>query len=316
MVECSSCGTMYDTPYCPQCGQKRDVRQRSKFFKGTFDSIPFLNDDAKRTIAHLIFRPGYMIKDYIGGKHGSYLAPMTSLIVFYAFFALVQAICMPTLPQEKDHGSIVEQIDSLSAKASAPEIVSIDVKDKDDDVDYEIEEESVINLGGLSFNVENMKTIYNIYVLMNLDTHPDAIDTPAKASLAAFEATLRSQGLYQFLGSLIILTLAFRSSFKRKYGMRFAASASAAAYILCQLCLFRLVALLLSWGHSAKLGFIVLLAIITFDLSQLLDIHWKPAVRKAFKLGCWYLVWTITAYVLIFLLFSILPAFSLNLPEV
>jgi len=28
-----------------------------------FDDIPFLNDDAKRTFAHLLLRPGYMIRD-------------------------------------------------------------------------------------------------------------------------------------------------------------------------------------------------------------------------------------------------------------
>ena len=42
---------------------------------GTFESIPFLNNDAKRTFAHLILRPGYMMRDYIQrGQHEHYLA--------------------------------------------------------------------------------------------------------------------------------------------------------------------------------------------------------------------------------------------------
>ena len=70
--------------------KEKKVRKRSgDFYKGAFDSIPFLNDDAKRTFSHLLLRPGYMIRDYIKGAHERYLAPLTALIVFYAFFALV-----------------------------------------------------------------------------------------------------------------------------------------------------------------------------------------------------------------------------------
>ena len=61
---------------------------KGDFYRGAFDTIPFLNDDAKRTFVHLLLRPGYMIRDYIKGQHERYLAPLTSLIIFYAFFAL------------------------------------------------------------------------------------------------------------------------------------------------------------------------------------------------------------------------------------
>ena len=51
---------------------REDKKRRSSrdFYKGAFDSIPFLNDDAKRTFSHLLLRPGYMIRDYIQGQHG------------------------------------------------------------------------------------------------------------------------------------------------------------------------------------------------------------------------------------------------------
>lgn len=50
---------------------------RGDFYRGTFDGIPFLNDDAKRTFTHLLLRPGYMIRDYISGQHERYMAPFT-----------------------------------------------------------------------------------------------------------------------------------------------------------------------------------------------------------------------------------------------
>ena len=33
-------------------------KRKGDFYKGAFDSIPFLNDDAKRTFTHLLSGPG------------------------------------------------------------------------------------------------------------------------------------------------------------------------------------------------------------------------------------------------------------------
>ena len=63
--------------------EKKRNTDSGDFYKGAFSSIPFLNEDAKRTFAHLLLRPGYMIRDYIKGEHDRYLAPLTALIVFY-----------------------------------------------------------------------------------------------------------------------------------------------------------------------------------------------------------------------------------------
>ena len=75
--------------------KKKSKSRKGDFYKGAFDTIPFLNDDAKRTFVHLLLRPGYMIRDYIKGQHERYLAPLTSLIIFYAFFALISSIVSP-----------------------------------------------------------------------------------------------------------------------------------------------------------------------------------------------------------------------------
>ena len=64
----------------------REGKASRDFYKGAFNDIPFLNDDAKRTFQQLLLRPGHMIRDYISGQHERYLAPFTALIIFYAFF--------------------------------------------------------------------------------------------------------------------------------------------------------------------------------------------------------------------------------------
>ncbi len=55
--------------YFPWRKEKKARKQRKRdFYKGAFNDIPFLNDDAKRTFTHLLLRPGYMIRDYMSGQ--------------------------------------------------------------------------------------------------------------------------------------------------------------------------------------------------------------------------------------------------------
>ena len=83
-------------------GKRRGRSASGDFVRGAFSDIPFLNDDAKRTFGHLLLRPGYMIRDYISGQHERYLAPLTALIIFYAFFALVSSLLQPIQQAPKD----------------------------------------------------------------------------------------------------------------------------------------------------------------------------------------------------------------------
>ena len=145
-----------------------------EFYKGAFDSIPFLNDDAKRTFVHLLLRPGYMIRDYINGKHDRYLAPLTALIVFYAFFSLISAALQP-LENKKDDkaNSSIEFEDSK--KDDAKEESTLEVAP-------EAIEEAQNSLKGLNLFVEELR------LLPHLDEHPEAVDSRPKPSLQPWKA--------------------------------------------------------------------------------------------------------------------------------
>ena len=164
---------------------------KGDFYRGAFDTIPFLNDDAKRTFVHLLLRPGYMIRYYIKGQHERYLAPLTSLIIFYAFFALVSSIVNPDYSTYQQEG-----------KASASFIRDSILVDSDRAVDLA----DSIGIDESRRNIA-MKVvgITDFLDLLNLDKHPEKVDTPVKASLAALENALRSQGIYLFLGEFLLL---------------------------------------------------------------------------------------------------------------
>ena len=241
--------------------EKKDRKRSGDFYKGAFDSIPFLNEDAKRTFSHLLFRPGYMIRDYIKGAHERYLAPLTALIVFYAFFALVSAVMQPVQLSRKDFNPIG----------------NLDVKD------FEKPEQAERFL----LLKNTLGTIQKGWVYLHLDQYPEEVDMQHESSLAALEGTLRSQGIPLFAGQFLLLWLAMSLALRR-YKLRMSAYAAASAYILCQFSFFMLFALLFSFGKSAEIGIILIFVLLMWDYHQWLGVPWKKSVWLVLKTGLCY----------------------------
>ena len=238
------------------------ARKEGDFYKGAFDGIPFLNDDAKRTFQHLLLRPGYMIRDYIGGQHERYLAPLTSLIVFYAFFALIAAVLQPVQHQDRR-----ERLPNVTADAAQDSLEA--------DADWIMLTRRVAAI------------VDRGYVLLHLDQYPEEIDTQRESSLAALESALRSQGIPLFLAEFLFLWLAMYLALRR-CKMRISACAAASAYVLCQFSFFMLFAVLLTWGRSTSIGLMLMFVLLVIDYKQWLDLSWKKSVGRAISTGLFY----------------------------
>ena len=231
------------------------------FYKGPFAAIPFLNDDAKRTFVHLLLRPGYMIRDYIRGRHEIYLAPLTSLIVFYAFFALVSSVLQPIKEVPKKPLSF----------------------------DQEKLSETIPDTRGAQLVRNTVIIVHRGWNLLHLDQYPEEVDTQHEASLAALEGALRSQGIPLFLGDFFFLWLSI-GVVLRRYKMRPSAHAAAAAYILCQFSFFMLFAVLISWGKKTSIDAFLMLILLVVDYRQWLGLGWKKSLRLSISTGIMYFV--------------------------
>ena len=228
--------------------EKAAGKHSRDFYKGAFDNIPFLNQDAIRTFSHLLLRPGYMIRDYIKGDHERYLAPLTSLIVFYSFFALVAALLQPAEQRRKDF---------------AP--------DTNVEADYY---ENPHQAKVYSLMKNTMATVQKGWIYLHLDQYPEEVDTQHETALAALEGSLRSQGIPLFLSQFFFLWLAMALALRRlKLGM--SAYAAATAYILCQFSFFMLFALLLSFGKSGSIGILLMFLLLVWDYHQWLGISYN-----------------------------------------
>lgn len=90
--KCTSCGTEYVGNYCPRCGQSARIGR----FSFTDAMIHFLdvwgigNRSMFRSLRDLIFRPGYMIRDYLSGKQSAYFPPIQMFFILAGFSLLVE----------------------------------------------------------------------------------------------------------------------------------------------------------------------------------------------------------------------------------
>ena len=246
--------------------RKNSKSSSRDFYRGAFDSIPFLNEDAKRTFTHLLLRPGYMIRDYIRGDHERYLAPLTALIVFYAFFALIFSILQPVQQKESEFDKLGVALQS-----------------------EDVREEIGDNQAGVDLLKSTAMILQKGYTYLNLDQHPEAVHTQAESSLAALEGTLRSQGIPLFIGRFFLLWFALGLALRR-YRMGMPAIAAASAYILCQFSFFMLFAVILTFGQSKSVGLLVMAVVMLIDLRQWLGEPWKKSLRLTIRTGIWYAV--------------------------
>lgn len=123
---CSNCGTelLKEENYCPNCGQKNtdlniSLHELIHDFAGdyfTFDSKFF------RTIGPLIFKPGFVAKNFIDGKRQRYIAPLRIFIFlsFITFFLWGLAFNKDTKEKEKNNVEMLDQsassiLDSINA---------------------------------------------------------------------------------------------------------------------------------------------------------------------------------------------------------
>lgn len=94
---CMNCGQSFCGNFCPRCGQSASERKFT--FKNTIQKSLEVwglgNRSLPRTLWHLIYRPGYMIGDYLSGRRMPFFPPVkmlflitTAHVVISHFFAV------------------------------------------------------------------------------------------------------------------------------------------------------------------------------------------------------------------------------------
>ncbi|WP_052080490.1 DUF3667 domain-containing protein [Porphyromonas macacae] len=97
MYMCLSCGNSFRGNYCNCCGQSsRTARYRFRnSVKTFFEGVTNVNNRFLRTLLELLYRPGYMISDFIRGKRIVYVSPFQGLFLLAALYIIAVQIIDP-----------------------------------------------------------------------------------------------------------------------------------------------------------------------------------------------------------------------------
>ena len=92
---CLNCKQEYVGMFCPRCGQKALTENHVgwKSLKDAFFATFDLETERLfRTFWHLLWRPGYLINDYLSGKQKICTSPVNTLILIGVVFVLVRSL--------------------------------------------------------------------------------------------------------------------------------------------------------------------------------------------------------------------------------
>jgi hypothetical protein len=149
--KCLNCGATVQGRYCHICGQENIEPKESFWHLVTHFAYDVTHFDGKffSTLRYLLFKPGFLSKEYLRGKRASYLHPIRMYVFTSAFFFLVffslhkeeEVVKInetdPTAAQvmknlEKKKADLQENLsDSMPSMARIPMLKAIQLVDSD-----------------------------------------------------------------------------------------------------------------------------------------------------------------------------------------
>lgn len=110
---CLNCGTTYIGNYCSRCGQSHNTsRYRlSNALRNIAGGFFNIDSGFGRTLLELLYRPGYMIRDFIGGKRIEYFRPFQTLFILAALYIMAVQLVDPEALSKKEKTEKTEQTD-------------------------------------------------------------------------------------------------------------------------------------------------------------------------------------------------------------
>ena len=91
---CCNCGNEYENNYCPRCGQKAVYGPITwhSVWQGIMDVWGVGTRSLPYSLWQLIWRPGYLIRDYISGKRQASFPPVKMLVAVALVLVLVNTV--------------------------------------------------------------------------------------------------------------------------------------------------------------------------------------------------------------------------------
>ncbi len=104
---CLNCGATVEERYCSRCGQenKEPKESFSHLLRHFFEDVTHYDSKFFITIKDLLFKPGFLTKEYLAGKRASYLHPIR-LYAFISFLYFLLAFSFSHNSHQAEEGLI------------------------------------------------------------------------------------------------------------------------------------------------------------------------------------------------------------------
>ena len=119
-----------DDNFCSNCGQVNDLKKVSlkQYLAAYFDDFLSFDGRLLNTVVALIFKPGYVTKNYVEGRRISYVNPfrlyINITILFFLLIGLFSTID-EFKPGVENSASILDQLDKDEAKSAIDSIKKV-----------------------------------------------------------------------------------------------------------------------------------------------------------------------------------------------
>ena len=99
-VACRNCGANVTGDYCAACGQETQVKLPTArvFLREAMGRYVALDGRLWRTLAALMFRPGFLTREYIVGRRRRYIRPARLFLVLSLALFAAPTTSMPCSP--------------------------------------------------------------------------------------------------------------------------------------------------------------------------------------------------------------------------
>lgn len=91
LERCANCEAPLSGPYCSQCGQRHEPAMHSfwHFMREAFEDFTHADSRLWQTLGALLFRPGFLTREFLQGRRARYLPPVRLyLVLSLAFFVI------------------------------------------------------------------------------------------------------------------------------------------------------------------------------------------------------------------------------------
>lgn len=298
---CLNCDTVYTGSYCNRCGQSRNTpRYRfSNAFRNILGGFTNIDNGFGRTLLDLLYRPGYMIRDFIAGKRILYFRPFQTLFVLAALYIMaVQLVDPEALKEKKGKSPEVQRQEILTTREQLQKQIEVA-----DPITQKVLNKTIESLDKELKKLEAKSSLKkdNITLQINGDEDDELIDDFLEGGSSVFNKLekaihntpflekvwnlLKSWGhgnkAFRIIATLPLFALATLMAFRRKKNkLRYNLTEHVfiQAYIACQILLLSII--VLPFNGSAQVGdlyelpILFIFALFCLDYKQLYGYTW------------------------------------------